>query len=108
MNLRQKAKYYKKRCEMLKEKLTSPCRISLDYIEQPIVTLYSEQNLRTEEYAAMVLTNDMALTMINKIMVRDFINQLLNYAQIKVQRDERLNCVTIKAKMKVVDINKEP
>ena len=41
MNLRQKAKYYKKRCEML-EKLIVPRRNSLDYIEQPIVTLCSE------------------------------------------------------------------
>ena len=106
MNLRQKAKYYKKRCEML-EKLMLPRRNSLDYIEQPIVTLCSEQRLRTEAYADMRVTDDMLLNNINKNMVRDFIHQLLNYAQIKVQRDERLDCVTIKARMKVVDISKE-
>lgn len=106
MNLRQKAKYYKKRCEML-EKLTLPRRYSFDYMEQPIVTLRSEQYLLPEEYAAMQVTDDMGLTMVNKIMARDFIHQLLNYAQVIVQRDERLGCVVIKATMKVVDIRKE-
>ena len=106
MNLRQKAKYYKKRCEML-EKLILPRRNSLDYIEQPIVTLYSEQRLQTEEYADMRVTDDMLLNKINANIARDFINQLLNYAQIKVQRDERLDCITIKARMKVVNMRKE-
>ena len=55
----------------------------------------------------MPVTNDMALTMIKNIIARDFIKQLLNYAQIKVQRDERLDCVTIKARMKVVDMSKK-
>ena len=89
------------------EKLILPRRNSLDYIEQPIVTLYSEQRLQTEEYADMRVTDDMLLNKINANIARDFINQLLNYAQIKVQRDERLDCITIKARMKVVNMRKE-
>lgn len=104
MNLRQKAKYYKKRCEML-EKLTLPRRRStFDYLEQPIITLRSKQCLRPEEYAAMQVTDDMKLSMINKIMARDFIHELLNYAQVSVHRDERSDRVIIEATIKIIDI----
>ena len=104
MNLRQKAKYYKKRCEML-EKLILPRRRSpFDYLKQPIITLCSKQCLPPEEYAAMQVTDDMGLSMINKIMARDFIHELLNYAQVSVYRDERNGCVVIEATMKVIDI----
>ena len=108
MNLRQKAKYYKKHCEMLKEKLTSPCRISLDYIEQPIVTLYSEQHLSFEEYVTMMqATGNMGLIMIEKNIERDFMKELFNYAQVIVQEDKESGYIVIKARIKVVDIRKE-
>ena len=112
MNLRQKAKYYKQRCEML-EKLTLPRRNSLDYslgyIEQPIITLYSEQHLSLEEYVTMMqATGDMGLIMIEKNMERDFMKELLNYAQVIVQEDKENGYIVIKARMKVVDMRKEP
>lgn len=104
MNLRQKAKHYKQRCEML-EKLTLPRRHSpLDYVRQPIVTLRSEQCLRSEEYRAMQTTDDLGLTMINKIMARDFIHELLNYANVVVEKDDKRDCIVIRATMKVIDI----
>ena len=108
MNLRQKAKYYKQRCEML-EKLTLPHRHPFRYTdtEQPIVTLRSEQCLPLEEYADMRGTNNMRLAMIEKNMGSDFMHQLLKYAQVVVQRDESSGCVVIKATMKVVDMRKE-
>ena len=107
MNLRQKAKYYKKRCETL-EKLTLPRSNSIDYIEQPIVTLYSEQHLSLEEYMTMMqATGNMGFTMIEKNMERDFMKQLLNYAQVIIQEDKESGYIVIKVRMKVVDINKE-
>lgn len=108
MNLRQKAKYYKQRCEML-EKLTLPHRHPFRYAdtEQPIVTLCSEQRLPLEEYADMRGTNNMRLAMIEKNMGSDFMHQLLKYAQVVVQRDEWSGCTVIKATMKVVDMRKE-
>ena len=108
MNLRQKAKYYKKRCEML-EKLTLPRRNSLDCTEtkQPIVTLHSEQYLSLEQYVTMMqATGSMGLTMIEKNMERDFMKQLLNYAQVMVQKDIQSDYIVIKAIVKVVDIKK--
>ena len=110
MNLRQKAKYYKKRCEML-EKLILPRRNSLDYTEtkQPIVTLHFEQYLSLEQYVTMMqATGNMGFTMIEKNMGRDFMKQLLNYAQVIVQEDKESDCIVIKARMKVVDMRKEP
>ena len=108
MNLRQKAKYYKKRCEML-EKLILPRRDSFDYMEteQPIVTLHSEQYLSLEQYVTMMqATGDMGLTMIEKNMERDFMKQLLNYAQVMVQEDIQSGYIVIKARMKTVDMTK--
>lgn len=109
MNLRQKAKYYKKRCEML-EKLILPRRNFLDYTEtkQPIVTLRSEQYLSLEQYVAMMqATGNMGLTMIEKNMERDFMKQLLNYTQVIVQEDKKSGYIVIKAAIKVVDTRKE-
>ena len=108
MNLRQKAKYYKKRCEMLEDKLPSSSRVSFDYIKQPIVSLYSEQHLSLEEYVAMMqASGDIGLAMIKKNMERDFMNQLLNYAQVIAQEDKKSGYIVIKARMKVVDISKK-
>ena len=108
MNLRQKAKYYKQRCEML-EKLTLPHRHPFRYThtEQPIITLRSEQHVPIEAFVSMQVTDDMKLAMIEKNMGSDFMHQLLKYAQVVVQRDEWNDCVVIKATMKVVDMNKE-
>lgn len=108
MNLRQKAKYYKQRCEML-EKLTLPHRPPFRYAdtEQPIVTLCSEQHIPIEAFAAMQVTDDMKLNMIKRRIARDLLHKLLNYTQVVAQRDESLNCVVIKVTMKVVDISKE-
>ena len=88
MNLRQKAKYYKQRCEMLEK-------------------LRSEQHIPIDAFAAMQVTDDMKLTMIERIIARDLLHKLLNYTQVVAQRDEGLGCVVIKVTMKVVDISKE-
>lgn len=106
MNLRQKAKYYKQRCEML-EKLTLPHRHPFRITEQPIVTLRSEQHVPIDAFAAMQVTDDMKLTTIERMIARDLLHKLLNYTQVVAQRDESLNCVVIKVTMKVVDMRKE-
>ena len=108
MNLRQKAKYYKQRCEML-EKLTLPHRPPFRYAdaEQPIVTLCSEQHVPIDAFAAMQVTDDMKLTMIERMIARDLLHKLLNYTQVVVQRDDWNGCVVIKATMNVVDMRNE-
>ena len=108
MNLRQKAKYYKRRYEML-EKLILPRCDSLDCTEtkQSIVTLHSEQYLSLEQYVTMMqATGNIGLTMIEKIW-RDFMKQLLNYAQVIVQEDKKSGCIVMKAAIKIVDTRKE-
>ena len=92
------------------EKLIVPRRNFLDYIEtkQPIVTLHSEQYLSLEQYVTMMqATGDMGLTMIEKNMERDFMKQLINYAQVIIQRDQISGYIVIKAAIKIVDTRKE-
>lgn len=107
MNARQKAKYYKKRCKMLEDMVLPLRKYRYDMTNLPIVTLRSEQIIRNEEMRALTVADDLGLTMVNKIMARDFINQILNYADIVQIEDKDRDCKIIRATMKVVDMRKE-
>ena len=107
MNLRQKAKKYKQRCEKL-EKMVIPTR---KYIfpteENRIVTLKAEQIVDTTLLGRMSDKEECYESYINKQLAAKLLHEILNYAKI-----ERFPCCSnsdkemIVATMKVLDMGK--
>lgn len=106
MNARQKAKYYKKRCERL-EKLVLPVkRFPIEVNRSPIVTLRAEQIVETRDLPVLVKPTDDGFSILNKMMARQFLHQMLNYAEIETIREPYSlysDKTLVRATMKIVD-----
>lgn len=103
MNLRQKAKYYKRKAEHL-EKLTNP-KFDFGIVrkEAPIITLKTSQIVENEHLFEWSADVDCYFSKVGRILEKNLINQIINYMDI---RTECLDCdrQIMTATIKVVDM----
>lgn len=105
MNLRQKAKKYKQRCEYL-ENMTIPTKsYHLPSSEHQIITLETSQIVDMDDYYKMSDREECYTSMVNKIIARNLIHEILNYAEITMKPFD-YNKQIVKARMKVIDMSK--
>jgi len=109
MNARQKAKKYKRQCELLKSIISAtkvqPCVGN----QHSIVTLRAEQLVDLEELYQISASEECGTSMLNKMLATQLLHHILNYAEIEIcgnpygYSDETL----IRATMKVVDMRRK-
>lgn len=109
MNARQKAKKYKRQCELLKS-IISPTKVQPGVGNQhSIVTLSAEQLVDLEELYRISASEECGTSMLNKMLATQLLYQILNYAKIEIcgnpygYSDKTL----IRATMKVVDMRRK-
>lgn len=107
MNARQKAKYYKRKCEQL-EKLTLPLkRPPFEVQHNPVVTLRTEQLVDINELHTLSATEECGLSYINKMLASQLLHQILNYANIETMSNPYgyYGKALIRATIKIVDMS---
>lgn len=106
MNLRQKAKKYKRECERLKSIMSVTKVQHCIGNQHSIVTLRAEQLVDLAELYQISASEECEISMRNKMLATQLLHHILNYAKIEIfgnpygYSDKTL----IRATMKVVDM----
>lgn len=83
MNLRQKAKKYKQRCEQLEKMVVPTRKYNLPTEKNQIVTLKAEQIIDTTLLGRMSDKEECYKSYINKMLAAKLFHAILNYAKIE-------------------------
>lgn len=105
MNLRQKAKHYKKRYENLEKMMMPTQQYYVPSDNHRVITLETSQIMDIEDYYRMSEDAECYSSKFNKLMAANLLHEILNYAEITrepFQYDKEI----IRARMTVIDMSK--
>lgn len=99
MNLRKKAKYYKRKAELLEKLINPKFDFGIVYKEVPIITLKTSQIVENEHLFKWSDDVDCYLDKVGRILEKNLINQMINYIDIRTENfdgDRQIMTATIK------------
>ena len=104
MNLRQKAKKYKQRCEQLEAMVYPTKNYYLSNNHNKIITLETQQIMDIDDYYRMSAEEECYASRFNKILAANLLHEILNYADITTEYCGN-NKQIVKARIKVIDMS---
>ena len=104
MNLRQKAKKYKQRCEQLEVMVYPTKNYYLSNNHNKIITLETQQIMDIDDYYIMSAKEECYASRFNKILAANLLHDVLNYADITTEYFGD-NKQIVKARIKVIDMS---